>query len=65
MMAARLSPRHRAKCDPRAIALASIALLTVLASCLFLIVTLGSLVAPALSSVRPAPSEEDKPTQYS
>lgn len=62
-MIPRLNPRHQAKCDPWAAVLASIALLAVLASCLFLIVTLGSLVGSALSFMWPAPSEGDKPTQ--
>lgn len=55
----RLNPRHRVKCDPWAAILASITLLTVLASCLFLLVMLGSVLVP----LGPAPSEGDKLTQ--
>lgn len=50
MMAARLNPRHQVKCD---------LCCAVLALLIFLRVTLGSLAG----SMRPAPSEGDKPTQ--
>ena len=59
MMAARPNPRQQVKCDLCCAVLAFTTLLAVLALLISLMVTLGSLAG----SMRPAPSEGDKPTQ--